>query len=193
LFATGLSSGVKDTEAMTSDKQASAPHGMIRLMMAADHARLDQLMDRAGADPGPIDPAAYGAFRRGLLKHIAMEEKILLPAAQRLNGNEPLPMAARLRLDHGAMAALLVPTPTPRILKALKTILAAHNASEEGVGGVYEMCERLLGAQAEQIAARLRAAPEVPAAPFNDGPKVMPAARRALARAGYESLLPAEE
>jgi len=56
--------------------------------------------------------AAYAEFRAGLLKHIALEEKILLPAAQRLNGANPLPIAAKPRLNHGALAALLVPTPT---------------------------------------------------------------------------------
>jgi hypothetical protein len=41
-----------------------------------------------------------------------MEEKVLLPAAQKARGGEPLQIAAKLRLDHGALAALLVPTPT---------------------------------------------------------------------------------
>jgi hemerythrin HHE cation binding domain-containing protein len=159
-------------------------------MMAADHARLDRLLNRAAAAPPRIDPASYDAFRQGLLKHIAMEEKILLPAAQSLNSNQPLPIAARLRLDHGALAALLVPTPNPRIVAALNTILAAHNALEEGPDGVYETVARLAEAQASELLQRLQSAPAVPVSPFNDGPKVMPATRRALARAGYENLLP---
>ncbi len=159
-------------------------------MMAADHARLDDLLKRAAGDPPQIDAASYDAFRRGLLKHISMEEKILLPAAQAFNGNQPLPAAARLRLDHGALAALLVPSPTPQIVAALKAILAAHNALEEGANGVYETVARLAAAQAKDLLARLENAPPVPVSPFNDGPRVMPATRRALARAGYESLLP---
>jgi len=170
--------------------RASATEGAIYLMLAADHARLDKLLDRAAAEPGRIDPAPYDGFRRGLLKHIAMEEKILLPAAQRLNGGEPLAVAARLRLDHGAIAALLVPSPSPRIVAALRTILATHNQLEEEAGGLYETCDRIVGNEADEIVERLRAAPEVPAAPHNDGPKVIPAARRALARAGYADLLP---
>jgi hypothetical protein len=166
--------------------------GPIHLLMAADHARLDELLDRAASDPARIDQASYDAFRRGLLKHIAMEEKILLPAAQHLNADQPLPIAARLRLEHGALAALLVPTPTPQVIAALKTILAAHNPLEEGAEGVYETCDRLAASTADELIARLRGAPEVPVAPFNDGPKVMPAARRALARAGYDNLLPEE-
>ncbi len=174
---------------MSSDEAASV-HGPIYRMLAGDHARMDELLDRAVADPVQIEFESYGEFRRALLKHIAMEEKILLPAAQRLNGDEPLAVAARLRLDHGAMAALLVPTPTPHVIGALKAILAIHNRLEEGAGGLYETCDRLAGEQAEQIVAQLRNAPGVPAAPFNDSPKVMPAARRALVRAGYEGLLP---
>lgn len=119
-------------------------------MLAADHARLDELLSRAVADPARIDPAAYDAFRRGLLKHIAMEEKILLPAAQRLGGNHPLAVAARLRLEHGAIAALLVPTATPAIVAALKTILSTHNALEEGAGGLYQTCDRIAAGQAEE-------------------------------------------
>jgi hypothetical protein len=67
-----------------------------------------------------------------------MEEKILLPAAQRARGGEPLPAAARLRLDHGAPAALLVPTPTPAILATMRGILARHNALEEEPGSSVE-------------------------------------------------------
>jgi hypothetical protein len=177
---------------MNVDKSPTARQGHIHRMLAADHARLDQLLGHAAA-ASAIDLAPYDAFRRGLLKHIGMEEKILLPAVQRLNANQPLPLAARLRLDHGAIAALLVPTPTPPIVAALTTILRAHNRLEEDAGGLYETCDRLAGREAEEIAAKLTHAPEVPVAPFNDGPKVIPAARRALARAGYESLLPSEE
>jgi Hemerythrin HHE cation binding domain len=179
---------------MTSDSTtAAAAQGSIYRMLAADHARLDDLLARAAINPEGIDSAPYDAFRRGLLKHIAMEEKILLPAALRLNGGEPLAIAARLRLDHGAIAALLVPTPNRQIVAALKTILAAHNALEEGAGGLYETCDRLASVGSDEIIAQLAGAPEVPMAPHNDGPKVIPAARRALARAGYNEALLAEQ
>lgn len=175
----------------SESSRASADQGAIYQMLAADHARLDRLLDQATAEPGATEAASYDGFRRGLLKHIGMEEKILLPAAQRLNSGEPLPIAAKLRLDHGAIAALLVPSPSPRIIAALRAILAAHNQLEEGAGGLYETCDRIAGTEAPEIVRQLSAAPEVPAAPHNDGPKVMPAARRALARAGYPDLLEA--
>jgi hypothetical protein len=165
---------------------ADSMRGPVSRFLADDHARLDALLRRAFAHPGEIDRAAYAEFRAGLLKHIGMEEKILLPAAQRARSGEPLPTAAKLRLDHGALAALLVPTPTPVIAAAIRTILTAHNALEEGRGGVYETCEQLVGAEAEALLAGLRAAPEVPVNPHVDSPLVVNATRRAVARAGFD-------
>jgi hypothetical protein len=159
--------------------------GPLTTCLAGDHARLDGLLRRAMTEASASDRAAYAEFRAGLLKHISLEEKILLPAAQRWQGGDPLPIAARLRLDHGALAALLVPTPTPAIVAAIRTVLVAHNGVEEGPGGVYERCEQLAGAEAGALLAQLRAAPDVPVAPYSDGPQVMHVVRRALARAGY--------
>jgi hypothetical protein len=133
-----------------------------------------------------IDRAAYAEFRAGLLRHISLEEKILLPAAQRWQGGDPLPIAATLRRDHGALAALLVPTPTPATIAAVRTILAAHNALEEGPGGVYERGEQLAGAEADALLAQVQATPAVPVAPYADGQQVMHVVRRALARTGYD-------
>jgi hypothetical protein len=85
-----------------------------------------------------------------------MEKKILLPAAQRLRDGKPLPIASKLRLDHGALAALLVPTPSRAIIAAIRAILQAHNPIEEGRGGLYEQCEELAGAETDQILIQLR-------------------------------------
>jgi hypothetical protein len=153
--------------------------------LAEDHRRLDALFQSAAADPHHIDRAGYEQFRAGLLRHIGMEEKILLPAAQRLNGGTPLSMAAKLRLDHGALAALLMPTPTSAVIKTIHGILADHNAVEEGAGGLYELCDGLAGKEAEQLLAALLAAPGVTVMPHNDSPAVMNTVRRTLERAGY--------
>lgn len=159
--------------------------GPIFRFLHEDHQRLEALLQRAAASPDRIDGSAYEEFRAGLLKHIGMEEKILLPAAQRGRGGEPLPEAAQLRLDHGAIAALLVPSPTPGIIALLRTILARHNQIEESPGGVYEQCEQLAGAEGDEILARLGAAPPPPLNPHVNSPLVFAATRRALARAGY--------
>ncbi len=168
--------------------QAASSLGPVAAYLVADHARLEALLIRAVARPTEVDQVAYAEFRRGLLRHIGMEEKILLPAAARSCGGTPVPAAARLRKDHGALAALLVPRPTPSIVAAIRSILAGHNQLEEGPAGVYAACERLVGADAPALAAELRAAPDVPVHEVVDDAQVIAATRRALARAGYGEL-----
>ncbi len=157
--------------------------------LTADHERLERLLDAATRSE-PYDLATYAEFRRGLLRHIAIEEKLLLPAAQEAAGGEPLPIAARLRLDHGAIAALLVPTPTPVVVATLRHVLAQHNPIEEGPDGLYATCDALLAPRAAEIVAEMESYPEVPVSPHNDSPRVMPAVERALERAGYALVEP---
>lgn len=149
--------------------KAPASPGPIHAFLAHDHARLDALLLRSTADPEVVDRAAYDEFRAGLLRHIAMEEKVLLPEARRIQGGEPLVAAKQLRADHAALAALLVPTPTHRILATIRAVLAEHNPIEEGSGGIYAIIEQLAGADVDALLARIRAVPEVPAAQHFDG------------------------
>src|SRR5690349_13568416 len=108
--------------------------GKIHRYLADDHRRLDALLKRATADAETFDAQAYAEFRSGLLKHIAMEETVLLPMAQKRRGGRALFAAAKLRLDHAALVALLVPTPTKAIVAAVRAILERHNPVEEGEG-----------------------------------------------------------
>ncbi len=146
--------------------------GRLHRFLQDDHERLDELLKRAVAAPDTVDYEAYEQFRAGLLRHIAMEEKVLLPEARRLRAGEPLPAAKRLRADHGALAALLVPTPTHEIIAAIRSVLVDHNPIEEGPGGVYEVCEQLIGADLDRVMACVHATPEVPLAQHVDGPRV---------------------
>jgi hypothetical protein len=133
------------------------------------HVRLDRLLSAAAEGPS-IDTDAYARFRHDLLRHIAMEEKVLLPDARARRGGAPLEMAARLRADHGAIAKLLVPTPTHAIVDTLRAILARHNVFEEGPLGLYAVCDALAGDDAPAVVERLRAQPSVPVAKHYDGP-----------------------
>ena len=144
--------------------------GPIQAFLTADHARLDALLAGAERTDGAIDMTTYAEFRRGLLRHIAMEEKVLLPDARQRRGGEPLPIAATLRRDHGEIASLLVPTPTPDLCARLRAVLAQHNRIEEGPEGLYATCDTLAGDAASEVVARLEAQPEVPVAPHYDGP-----------------------
>jgi len=150
-----------------------------------DHRRLEDLFERATVNPGRVDEELYAQFRAGLLKHIGLEEKILLPAVQKRNSGEPLSIAAKLRLDHGAIAALLVPPPSPAIVSALRAILKLHDNLEESPGGAYEECEQFIADDTDSLLEMIRNAPEVPPNPHNPKPYVLDAVRRALARAGY--------
>jgi hypothetical protein len=160
-------------------------NGPLYRFFADDHRRLEGLLERATARPGEYLVKAYAQFRTGLLRHIKMEETILLPTAQKARGGAPLPIAAKIRLDHGAITALMVPPPSPTIVAALRKILADHDALEESPGGLYEACEQLTGDEVESLLEKARSTPEVPVHPHNDKPFVLEATRRALARAGY--------
>jgi hemerythrin HHE cation binding domain-containing protein len=159
--------------------------GPITGFLVEDHRRLEGLLQSAVAQVGSVDQGAYDQFRAGLLRHIGMEEKILLPAAQRLRGGEPLPIAAKLRLDHGAIASLLMPPPSAAVIAKIRAVLKIHNTIEEGPGGLYESCDELAGSESAQLLAKLQAAPELAVLPCSDSPAVMPAVQRALERAGY--------
>ena len=160
--------------------------GPITHFLLEDHRRLEGLLQSAVAQAGSLDQGTYDQFRAGLLRHIGMEEKILLPAAQRLRGGEPLPIASKLRLDHGAIASLLMPPPTASIIATIRAVLEVHNTIEEGPGGLYETCDKLAGSESAQLLAKLQAAPELAVLPCSDSPAVMPAVQRALERAGYD-------
>jgi hypothetical protein len=159
--------------------------GAIADFLAADHDRLDELFEKARAVP--IDVDAYEAFRRGILRHVGMEELILIPAARRLSG-AAVALARRTRLDHAAITSLLIPNPTAKVLSALHAVLTPHNVMEEAADGLYEQCERALGAESAAVLAELRAAPGIPPAAHVDGPRVSRSIARALAEAGFTSL-----
>jgi hypothetical protein len=144
--------------------------GEIERFMTEDHVRLDRLLAASEGPDGTIDEPTYGRLRHDLLRHIGMEEKILLPYARTRRGGEPLDIAAELRRDHSAIARLLVGSPNTARLASLREILGRHNALEEGAAGLYALCDRLAGEESAALVARLREQPEVPLAPYYDGP-----------------------
>jgi hypothetical protein len=143
---------------------------VIERFMVEDHVRIDRFL-LAATQGEDIDTDAYGRFRHDLLRHIAMEEKVLLPYARERRGGAPLPIAARLRADHGEIAKLLVRSPTAVTIEALRVLLGRHNALEEGPQGLYAACDALAGAEAEIVVGRLRAQPKLPLAKYYDGPR----------------------
>lgn len=143
--------------------------GPIERFMVEDHARIDRLLQTA-TQADPIDELTYGRFRHDLLRHIAMEEKVLLPFAREKNGGTALPIARALRADHGEIAKLLVRSPTRPLVEALREVLGRHNPLEEGPSGLYARCDALAGDDAGTVVALLREQPNVPVAKYYDGP-----------------------
>jgi hypothetical protein len=160
--------------------------GVLSQYLSKDHDRLDVLLTRATAKPGIIDMEPYSEFRKGILRHISMEEKIVLPAMARWQSGTKAALAERLRLDHGAIVSLLVPPPTPSIVLTLRSIFEVHNPLEEQTGGLYELLDSLAGLETEKILRELQSAPSVPVLPHNEKPEAIETTRQAVERAGYK-------
>lgn len=154
--------------------------GTIHQFLTADHARLDALLARSTAADA-LDLVAYDQFRAGLLRHIAMEEKLLFAEARVRRGGEPLPITRRLHCDHAALASLLVPPPDHVLLRAVREILDEHNPLEEGDDGLYATCEQLIGNDMAAVLARMKALPPLRIAQHVDEPRIYEHIDRMLA------------
>jgi len=133
--------------------------------LSRDHARLDALLETCmRAD----DPQAYDAFRRGLLRHIAIEERVLFPLLRKSRGVTEL--ERQLHRDHAALAALLMPPPSRAEVDQISAILQVHNEMEERGGGLYEVIEDLSGGELASLMTRVHATPAVRVAPQADTP-----------------------
>jgi hypothetical protein len=151
-----------------------------------DHRRIDELLNKATENPDDFQMEYYHQFRTGLLKHIKMEEKILFPAAQKANRNVPLPLAAKLRLDHGALTSLMVVPPSSEVIKVLRYVLVKHDLLEEEPGGMYDVCEKLTEGEMNTLLQQLEKMAEVPVHPFNEAAYALDVAKRTLVRAGFD-------
>jgi hypothetical protein len=151
--------------------------------LLTDHERLSALL--VAATSGHVfDRDSFAAFRAGLVRHIAIEEKVLFPAARRARGGEPLSRAHALRIEHAALTSLLVPSPDAALCAEIASILHPHDAVEEGPDGVYAECESLISdAESAALLATARDFPVVPTSAHFDGPTVHRTAVSALTSA----------
>lgn len=162
--------------------------GEICALLEQEHGELDALLARADAN-GELDREAFEQLRARLLRHIGIEEKLVLAEVRALRGGEPIEGARRIRVEHGAIASLLVGTPDVALVRELRELLAAHVAFEDE--GIYARCEALLGPErTAELARAARAYPEVPLAPHFDCervPRTADAALRGAARIRFAS------
>ena len=140
----------------------------LHAFLAHDHERLDALLVEFRREEGAIPHDRYDEFRRGLLRHIGIEERVLFPELRKLRGVTPL--EKQLHRDHAALAALLVPPPTHAEIDQIRAILETHNQLEEESGGLYEIIEDLAAGDLQALMERVHAIPAIPVAPFSDTP-----------------------
>lgn len=150
-----------------------------------DHRQIDQLLNLATANKDEIEMNYYHQFRTRLLRHIKMEEKILFPAARKINPEIIKEVIPQYRLEHGAITALMVPPPTATLINVIRYILEKHNLKEEEPNGLYDICENLTLDQSQELLEELMATKDVPVHSNNPAPIAVDAAKRALERAGY--------
>jgi hypothetical protein len=151
----------------------------IHEFLASDHARLDALLAQALADPARIDEAAYREFRGGLLRHIAMEEKVLFAELKAHDVGRDL--IKTLHADHAAIASILVPPPTHALIATLQQVLAEHNPLEDAPGGLYELSDGIVGDRAPSVLERMQQIPPVRASEHLDEPRIHAHIERMLA------------
>lgn len=142
----------------------------IQHYMEADHARLDDLLAASRAGEADFDAAIYDDFRRGLLRHIALEEKILFREARARRDDQWLEVERTLRAQHSEIAHKMLYVPDAQLIQELRDLLATHNTLEEGELGVYAHYDALFGTEAEAILEKLKALPETRLAPLRPRP-----------------------
>ncbi len=154
---------------------------MIAARLSEDHRRLDALLERALRADRSIDLEVFESFRAGLLRHIAWEEKLLMPALRRAEKAPAL--LERLRHDHAALATLSIPTPRAELVEAIGAILVEHNRLEEEPNGLYVLADAVLGEDAQGVLERIEELESVPVSPHRDGPRIEAQVARVLGKA----------
>jgi hypothetical protein len=152
--------------------------------LSRDHERLDALLAaclRGNDIEAEAHGRAYDDFRRGLLRHISIEERVLFPLLRARRGITPL--EEQLHRDHAALAALLVPPPADAELQRIASILQSHNVLEEKFEGLYEIIEDLAGDELATLMSRVHAIPEVRVVPNTDTPVVRSSIERLVREA----------
>lgn len=157
--------------------------GPLARFLSDDHERLHALLAASLAGGDCVRAEPFARFRAGILRHISMEEKLLIPRATAARKGRRPDVVDLLHIDHSAIAALLVPPPTLDLIADLRSILDRHDRCEEEPGGLYDTCDRALGAQASlHLVAELVQHPPVRLKPYNSGGRVARHLRQSVDR-----------
>lgn len=137
----------------------------LRTWLEKDHRQIEGLLAMATA-AADFDVGSFSRARARLMRHIAIEEKIVFRAMRDVDGLEaehPAVLAAlrQARIDHAAITTLLVPRPDAALVAELIALLGPHNVLEEADDGLYAQCDALLGAACERLLFEVKAYPAV--------------------------------
>jgi hypothetical protein len=175
--------GARVLEGARARHAPCSPDSGVRLMgvfseyCEAEHRVLDRLLHSTDAE-------GLDAFRRRLLRRVAIEEQIFLPALVAKLGHPPLYRGA-LTHDHAGLVALCAPTPQQgEWVEALWEQIQLHHSIEMADEGFCAQCDALLTADAATLLARADAMPEIELPP--DG-EVRARIQELLARVGLPS------
>jgi hypothetical protein len=145
-----------------------------------DHALLGARLRETLRPGGAVDLPAFDVFRHGLLRHITIEERVLMPALLAALGHPPV-FQNGLRMDHAGFATLCVTTPCHEWVEDLADLLEHHQRVEEEPGGFYDLVDAYV-ADEGAVRAAIARLPPLRLPPVESGPRV----RELLARVLYE-------
>ena len=151
--------------------------------LTRDHRHLEATLSEAIAGEN-IDRERYDAFRRGLLRHIAIEENIVMPLIRERSENGFFALQ-QIHLEHGAIAALLVPPPDVELITVLRSLLDKHNLLEETQNTLYDVLDYCARTDRPELLERMETHPETRLNPNINNPAGLEPAKRAIQRAGY--------
>lgn len=148
--------------------KAEIPMETISEYLSADHHRCDDLFALAEEVAGDGNweriASEFGAFLESMRHHFAMEEEVLFPAFEERTGMSMGPTQV-MRMEHQQMRGLfdemaqaVAQRDQDDYLGQAETLLVLmqqHNLKEEQI--LYHMADQVLGGEAGDVIARLRA------------------------------------
>jgi hemerythrin-like domain-containing protein len=131
---------------------------------AHDHRRLEQALAASAAHAGAAQwdaaTAAFAIFRRGIERHMEVEEQVLFPAVE---AGAETPLTAILRKGHRDLRVFFDELDDAlqardaeefaRITASMRALLERHDEKEEAE--LYPAAQARLGADADAVATRL--------------------------------------
>lgn len=156
------------------------------------HEELRDLLDKSLSVEG-VQLEPYEAFRTELLKHIGVEEHIVLPLVEERSPQRFFALK-QIRLEHRAIGMLLALQPSGEIITVIRNLLKKHDFLEETPDTLYDILDDCCADDQPELLKRIREYPGLPLSDVVEETPTLEDARRAIYRAGYtwEKLLSGE-